>query len=70
MIMKKGTLLMTGDGKKTYQIIGLWGKDLVLAETSGASDQVVIYGPDELQDLIEEKRFQILSKAPQNGERS
>ena len=54
--MKKGTLLVSG--KKTYRIVGLNGRDLVLVETSGNYDQVLIYGPEELWSLIEEKRFE------------
>jgi len=55
--MKKGTLLVSGN--KAYQIVGLNGRDLVLVETSGNYDQVLIYGPEELWSLIEEKRFEL-----------
>ena len=58
--MKKGTLLVSG--KKTYQIVGLNGRDLVLVETSGNYDQVLIYGPEELWSLIEENRFELALK--------
>jgi hypothetical protein len=57
-IMKKGTLLVSG--KKTYQIVGFNGRDLVLVETSGNYDQVLIYGPEELWSLIEENRFELV----------
>jgi hypothetical protein len=56
--MKKGTLLVSGN--KAYQIVGLNGRDLVLVETSGNYDQVLIYGPEELWSLIEEKRFELV----------
>lgn len=56
--MKKGTLLVSG--KKTYQIVGHNGRDLVLVETSGNYDQVLIYGPEELWSLIEENRFELV----------
>lgn len=56
--MKKGTLLVSG--KKTYQIVGFNGRDLVLVETSGNYDQVLIYGPEELWSLIEENRFELV----------
>jgi hypothetical protein len=58
IIMKKGTLLVSGN--KAYQIVGLNGRDLVLVETSGNYDQVLIYGPEELWSLIEEKRFELV----------
>lgn len=56
--MKKGTLFVSG--KKTYQIVGLNGRDLVLVETSGNYDQVLIYSPEELWSLIEENRFELV----------
>lgn len=66
--MKKGTLLVSG--KKTYQIIGLNGKDLVLVETSGNYDQVLIYGPEELWSLIKENRFELVDEGKKkNGGR-
>ena len=66
--MKKGTLLVSG--KKTYQIVGLNGRDLVLAETSGNYDQVLIYGPEELWSLIEENRFELVDEGKKkNGGR-
>ncbi len=58
--MKKGTLLVSG--KKIYQIVGLNGRDLVLVETSGNYDQVLIYGPEELWSLIEENRFELVDE--------
>ncbi|WP_296562060.1 hypothetical protein [uncultured Acetobacterium sp.] len=66
--MKKGTLLVSG--KKTYQIVGLNGRDLVLVETSGNYDQVLIYGPEELWSLIEENRFELVDEGKKkNGGR-
>ena len=58
--MKKGVLLTTGNGKKVYQVVGRYGKDIVLAETSENGDEVLIYGPKELQGLIDEKRFELV----------
>lgn len=63
--MKKGTLLVTGNGKKTYQIVGRWDRALVLADVSGNDDQVLIYEPDELQGLVDEKIFVILNEKNQ-----
>ncbi len=58
--MKKGTLLTIGNGKKIYQVVGRYGKDIVLAATSENGDEVLIYGPTELQGLIDEKRFELV----------
>ncbi len=58
--MKKGTLLTIGNGKKIYQVVGRYGKDIVLAATSENGDEVLIYGPTELQGLIDEKHFELV----------
>lgn len=59
--MNKGTLLTIGNGKKVYQVVGRYGKDIVLADTSEIGDEVLIYGPAELQGLIDEKRFELVA---------
>ncbi|OFV69195.1 MULTISPECIES: hypothetical protein [Acetobacterium] len=58
--MNKGTLFTTGNKKKVYQVVGRYGKDIVLADTSENGDEVLIYGPTELQGLIDEKRFELV----------
>ncbi|OXS26587.1 MAG: hypothetical protein BI182_02445 [Acetobacterium sp. MES1] len=66
--MNKGTLLITGNKKKVYQVVGRYGKDIVLADTSENGDEVLIYGPTELQGLIYEKRFElVLDSKKKNG---
>ena len=65
--MKKGTLLTTKGGNKIYQIIGRWDKDIVLMPTSETDDQVLIYGPSELEGLIAEGHFRILPEMPAKG---
>lgn len=58
--MKKGTLITIGNGNKVYQVVGRYGKDIVLADTSENGDEVLIYDPTELQGLIDEKRFELV----------
>jgi len=65
--MKKGTLLRTRSSKNIYQIIGRWDKDIVLMPTSETDDQVLIYGPGELDRLIEDGHFRILPEMPAKG---
>lgn len=68
--MKKGTLITIRNGKKVYQVVGRYEKDIVLADTSENGDEVLIYGPTELQGLIEDKRFElVLDGKKKNGGR-
>lgn len=58
--MKKGTLLITRDAKKIYQVAGRWGKDIVILPMSDEDDQVLIYGAGELDSLIADGHFRKL----------
>jgi len=64
--MKKGTLLISKGGG-FYQVIGKWGKDIVLMPTSETDEQVLIYGAGELDGLITAGRFRILHEMPVEG---
>lgn len=66
-VMKKGTFLIAKAGNKSYQIIGRWGSDIVLMQTSEKDDQVLIYSPSELDGLIEEGHFRILHEVQAEG---
>jgi hypothetical protein len=56
MNMKIVTTLTRKDGKK-YTVIGRWDKDIVLAPKAENDEQVLIYGEDELEDLIKAGNF-------------
>ena len=58
--MKKGTVLIAKTSEKVYQIVGCWGKDIVLAPIHDDDDQVVIYTKTELEDFIESGNFRKL----------
>jgi len=60
--MKKGAYIITNGGKHVYQIIGRWGKEIVLAPVSDNDDQVLIYTASELDTLISEGKFNRLHK--------
>lgn len=65
--MKKGTLLKTERGDLTYQVIGRWDKDIVLMPICETDDQVLIFGPGELDELIEKGRLRILQEVHTEG---
>lgn len=58
--MQKGDYLLTKDGKRAYQIVGRFDRDIVLAIASEDSDEVLIYGAAELEGLISDGHFRKL----------
>ncbi|HWQ89507.1 MAG TPA: hypothetical protein VN374_05995 [Desulfitobacteriaceae bacterium] len=60
--MQKGDLFITKDSEKIYQMVGRWGRDIVLAIMSDDSEEVLVYGAAELENLITEGRFSKLHK--------
>ena len=60
--MQMGEFLLTKDGKRAYQYVGRWDKDIVLAPVIEGSDQVLIYGAAELDGLISTGHFRKLHK--------
>lgn len=60
--MQKGDYLLSRDGKKVYQIVGRYDRDVVLAIVSEDSDKILFYGADELEGLISEGHFRKLHK--------
>lgn len=60
--MQKGDLLITRKVQSVYQIVGRWDGEIVLANINDDSDEVLVYGPSELENLISEGRFRKLYK--------
>lgn len=42
---------------KVYKLVGKWDTDLVFAPIGRKDDQVVIYTPSEVKELLEEGQF-------------
>ncbi len=57
--MQKGDFLIS-KSKIKYQIVGRWGKDIVLGAADDDKDEVLIYAPSELEELISEGYFRKL----------
>lgn len=60
--MKKGDLFTTKDGKTIFEIVGRWCGEIVLANTNEASEDVLIYGASEIEELLDEGYFRKLHK--------
>lgn len=50
--MQRGDIFKVKDKEKFYQIVGRWGKDIVLAPMDEHDEQVLIYTASELEELI------------------
>jgi len=60
--VKKGDYLIKRSSNKIYVIVGRWDKEIVIADTDPNSEEVLIYGPEELESLISEGKFGKLHK--------
>jgi len=60
--MKKGDLYITKDSKNIFEVVGRWCGDFVLANTNETSDDVLIYGASEIEELLGEGYFRKLHK--------
>ena len=61
--MGKGDLLISKDKKRIYECVGRWDKDIVLVPRhDGCDDQVLIYTPTEIDELISTGEFRKLHK--------
>lgn len=60
--MQKGDYLLSRDCKNVYQVVGRYGRDVVLAIISEESDEVLIYDAAELERLITTGYFRKLHK--------
>jgi len=55
--MQKGDFFISRDKEKIYQIVGRWGKDVVLVPLDDADEQVLMYTASELEELISIGQF-------------
>lgn len=55
--MRKGDFLIKRGSNKIYIIAGRWDKEIVLADTDEDSEEILIYGAAELENLIDKGHF-------------
>ena len=53
MNVEKGDFFNAGKDKRLYRVVGKWGRDIVLAPQAKADDEVLIYTPGEIDELLE-----------------
>lgn len=42
---------------RVYKLVGTWDNELVFAPDDGLDDQVMIYSPDEVKELLKTGQF-------------
>ena len=60
--MKKGDFYITSDSKTVYKIVGRWGYEIVIADTDEASEEVLVYLPSEIEEMIVTGKLRKLHK--------
>jgi hypothetical protein len=60
--MKKGDYIVNKQGNKVYQMVGRWGREIVLAIANEDSEEVLVYGAKELEEMIAEGWFRKLHR--------
>lgn len=53
MKVDKGDFFNAGKDKRLYRVVGRWGEDIVLAPLAKDDEDVLIYTPGEINELLE-----------------
>lgn len=61
--MKKGDYIVNKQGNKVFQMVGRWGREIVLAIANEDSEEVLVYGAKELDEMIADGWFRKLHRA-------
>ena len=52
MSLKKGNRFSATYSNQTYEVVGKWNGNLVLASTAPGSDECLIYLPEEIEEMV------------------
>ena len=52
MSIKKGNRFSANYSNQTYEVVGKWNGNLVLASTAPGSDECLIYLPEEIEEMV------------------
>ena len=52
MSIKKGNRFSATYSNQTYEVVGKWNGNLVLAATAPGSDECLIYLPEEIEEMV------------------
>ena len=50
--MKKGDQFRANYSGETYEVVGKWNGNLVLASTTPGSDECLMYLPEEIEEMV------------------
>ena len=57
MSIKKGNRFSATYSNQTYEVIGKWNGNLVLASTSPDNDECLIYLPEEIEEMVNNRKW-------------
>ena len=52
MSIKKGNRFSANYSNQTYEVVGKWNGNLVLAATAPGSDECLMYLPEEIEEMV------------------
>ena len=50
--IKKGNRFRANYSGETYEVVGKWNGNLVLASTTPESDECLVYLPEEIEEMV------------------
>ena len=50
--IKKGNRFRANYSNETYEVVGKWNGNLVLAPTAPGSDECLMYLPEEIEEMV------------------
>ena len=57
MSIKKGNRFSANYSNQTYEVVGKWNGNLVLASTAPGSDECLIYLPEEIEEMVNNRKW-------------
>ena len=52
MSIKKGDRFRANYSNQTYEVVGKWNGNLVLASTAAGSDECLLYQAEEIEEMV------------------
>ena len=62
MSIKKGNRFRANYSGETYEIVGKWNGNLVLASTTPGSDECLMYLPEEIEYMVSTNKWARLAE--------
>jgi hypothetical protein len=55
--INKGDRFRTNDSNQTYEVVGRWYDNLVLAPTGPETDECLIYAAEEIEKMVNHRKW-------------